>query len=127
MFDASILAADKGAQKAPGCFKVAIITRTTDCSILLERAAKSVSAQTVRDCYWVVVHDGGMKRQFAKLWIAAVLTRAASLLCLMRVRLGIECTFARLARSWRLSKDGEQSIASSTAWAHITLNPYTHA
>ena len=59
MSDASILAADKEAQISAGCFKVAIITRTKDRSILLERAAKSVAAQTFKDYCWVVVNDGG--------------------------------------------------------------------
>lgn len=40
-------------------FKVAIITRTKDRPILLERAAQSVAAQTFGDYCWVIVNDGG--------------------------------------------------------------------
>ncbi len=39
--------------------KVAIITRTKDRPILLERAARSVASQTFTDFVWVVVNDGG--------------------------------------------------------------------
>lgn len=38
---------------------VAIITRTKDRVIMLERAAKSVAAQKLQDFVWVVVNDGG--------------------------------------------------------------------
>lgn len=38
---------------------VAVITRTKDRTIMLERAAKSVKGQTFRDFVWVVVNDGG--------------------------------------------------------------------
>lgn len=38
---------------------VAIITRTKDRPILLERAASSVAGQTYSNCTWVVVNDGG--------------------------------------------------------------------
>ena len=38
---------------------VAIITRTKDRPILLERAAESVAAQTWQNFLWVVVNDGG--------------------------------------------------------------------
>ena len=38
---------------------VAIITRTKDRPILLERAARSVAGQTYRNIRWVVVNDGG--------------------------------------------------------------------
>ena len=38
---------------------VAIITRTKDRAILLERAARSVAGQTYQNIRWVVVNDGG--------------------------------------------------------------------
>lgn len=38
---------------------IAIITRTKDRPILLERAARSVAGQTYRNIRWVVVNDGG--------------------------------------------------------------------
>ncbi|MEP5770617.1 glycosyltransferase family A protein, partial [Nisaea sp.] len=38
---------------------VAIITRTKDRSILLERAARSVARQTYQNVRWVIVNDGG--------------------------------------------------------------------
>ncbi len=38
---------------------VAIITRTKDRPILLERAARSVAGQTYRNIRWVIVNDGG--------------------------------------------------------------------
>jgi glycosyltransferase involved in cell wall biosynthesis len=40
-------------------FKVAVITRTKDRPILLERAVRSVAAQTFAEFCWVVVNDGG--------------------------------------------------------------------
>jgi glycosyltransferase involved in cell wall biosynthesis len=40
-------------------FRVAVITRTKDRPILLERAARSVAAQTFSEFCWVVVNDGG--------------------------------------------------------------------
>jgi len=40
-------------------FSVAVITRTKDRSILLQRAAESVASQTFEDYCWVVVNDGG--------------------------------------------------------------------
>ncbi|WP_298199276.1 glycosyltransferase [Novosphingobium sp.] len=40
-------------------YKVAVITRTKDRALLLERAARSVAAQTMQDYCWVVVNDGG--------------------------------------------------------------------
>lgn len=39
--------------------KVAIITRTKDRPILLERAARSVASQTYENYVWVIVNDGG--------------------------------------------------------------------
>ena len=39
--------------------KVAVITRTRERQILLERALASVSGQTMRDLLWVIVNDGG--------------------------------------------------------------------
>ena len=38
---------------------VAIITRTKDRPLLLERAARSVAGQTYRNILWIVVNDGG--------------------------------------------------------------------
>ena len=43
-------------QDEPG---VAIITRTKDRPLLLERAARSVAGQSYRNLYWVIVNDGG--------------------------------------------------------------------
>lgn len=53
----------KGITKERDEFKVAIITRTKDRSILLERAARSVVNQTFNDYCWVVINDGGDKAQ----------------------------------------------------------------
>ena len=39
--------------------KVAIITRTKNRPLLLERALNSVSSQTLKDFVWVIVNDGG--------------------------------------------------------------------
>jgi glycosyltransferase involved in cell wall biosynthesis len=39
--------------------KIAIITRTKDRGIMLERAARSVSSQIYPDYVWIVVNDGG--------------------------------------------------------------------
>jgi len=39
--------------------KVAVITRTKDRTLMLERARHSVLSQTFRDFVWVVVNDGG--------------------------------------------------------------------
>jgi len=41
--------------------KVAIITRTRSRPRMLERAMKSVAAQTMKDFVWVIVNDGGAK------------------------------------------------------------------
>ncbi len=41
--------------------KVAVITRTKDRTILLQRALQSVLKQTFKDFIWVVVNDGGEK------------------------------------------------------------------
>lgn len=43
----------------PGSRTVAVITRTRDRPITLERAFRSVASQTFRDFEWVVVNDGG--------------------------------------------------------------------
>ncbi|MDX3883209.1 MAG: glycosyltransferase [Sphingomonas sp.] len=47
------------AEGSKGAAKVAVITRTRNRPLLLERAARSVAAQTFRDFIWVVVNDGG--------------------------------------------------------------------
>jgi len=39
--------------------RVAIITRTKDRPLLLERASNSVLSQSYKDYYWVVINDGG--------------------------------------------------------------------
>lgn len=49
----------KGHAKERDGFKVAIVTRTRNRSILLERAARSVESQKFKDYCWVVVNDGG--------------------------------------------------------------------
>ena len=51
-------AAGSAGQSQPR-FKVAVITRTKDRAIFLQRAAKSVAAQRFDDFCWVVVNDGG--------------------------------------------------------------------
>ncbi len=52
--------------KAP---KVAIITRTKNRSLFLERAVKSVLAQTERDFVHVILNDGGSKKDLESLLI----------------------------------------------------------
>lgn len=39
--------------------KVAVITRTKDRPLMLRRAHQSVSRQTFRDFFWIIVNDGG--------------------------------------------------------------------
>ena len=39
--------------------EVAVVTRTKDRPLLLPRARRSVSNQTLRDFVWVIVNDGG--------------------------------------------------------------------
>lgn len=39
--------------------KVAVVTRTKDRPLLLERALSSIASQTMKDILWVVVNDGG--------------------------------------------------------------------
>jgi glycosyltransferase involved in cell wall biosynthesis len=41
--------------------RVAVITRTRERPLLLERAMQSVAGQSVRDFVWVIVNDGGAK------------------------------------------------------------------
>lgn len=43
----------------PGCARVAVITRTSGRSVLLQRAALSVARQSFQDYVWIVVNDGG--------------------------------------------------------------------
>ncbi|WP_363323715.1 glycosyltransferase, partial [Accumulibacter sp.] len=38
---------------------VAVITRTKDRPLLLQRALESVSGQSLTDIQWVIVNDGG--------------------------------------------------------------------
>ena len=53
----------EGITKQRDDFKVAIITRTKNRSILLERAAHSVGSQKFNDYCWIVVNDGGDEEQ----------------------------------------------------------------
>lgn len=48
-------------------YKVAIITRTKNRTILLERAINSVLSQTLKDWIMVIVNDGGVKEDVDKL------------------------------------------------------------
>lgn len=50
--------ADKAATPQDYC-KVAIVTRTKDREILLNRAAQSVNSQIFKDYFWIIVNDGG--------------------------------------------------------------------
>ena len=56
LFDVSI---EKGTVHDSSYSRVAVVTRTKDRAILLERAARSVAAQTFGDYSWIVVNDGG--------------------------------------------------------------------
>lgn len=47
------------AEPAAASARIAIVTRTLNRPVFLERAADSVLAQTYRDFVWVVVNDGG--------------------------------------------------------------------
>ena len=50
---------EKDSEHSEEKYKIAIITRTKDRPILLERAARSIAAQTFQDYCWIVVNDGG--------------------------------------------------------------------
>lgn len=64
-FDPRIKNDDTASAKTPTAFAkhthptVAVITRTKNRPLLLERAARSVAAQTFTDYIWIVVNDGG--------------------------------------------------------------------
>ncbi|MBO9484011.1 glycosyltransferase family A protein [Salinisphaera sp. G21_0] len=49
------------------CPRVAVITRTKDRPIMLERALESVSKQSFKNFVWVVVNDGGDKEKAEKI------------------------------------------------------------
>lgn len=82
--------------------KVAIITRTKERGILLQRALRSVERQKFRDFCWVIVNDGGEQKPVEEV---AALARNA----------GIECQVIHRAESTGMEAATNAGIESSNS------------
>lgn len=69
---------------------VAVITRTKDRPVLLERAARSVSSQIYKNYYWVVVNDGGNFEEVIRIIKSSGVDESRIVLCNNKTSQGME-------------------------------------
>lgn len=88
-------ALQKSVEKISPSGKVAIITRTKNRPILLERAAQSVAKQTYTNFIWVVVNDGGEEEPVIDVIRRSAVDKDKVLLVSNPVSLGMEAASNR--------------------------------